>query len=470
MPAWGKTDADEWPRGRTPIMKRAVAGRGLAPCLARILVLGEDKDRSGDLSRLLRRHGYATFAGDFSVASRKLAQDEHPDLAIIDAGAHGEKACETAASLKGGAHVPVVLIADAATPAFRRQCMEAGIDDLMLPPVDETILLSRLRPLVRLAVMTTELQQRVLTARSLGIDVSGDVGGWDAACPRRVLISGTGARDFAGVERTLAKNSELSTAPDVFAAASLLHQNAYDALVVVIDNDAEDALYLCGQIRNNTRLFNLPVLLFAARGAFESLEDPYRAGASAVLLKPLDDVALQTTIETLARRQKLRSATRDRFAEIRRKAGAGEVGGVFSRGFLLAHLDRLVAAAGEARKHLSLVTFQLQNLGWVARDFGTEAADDLLRQACEWISVLVRAEDMVARHDGKKLCVLLPDTAIEDAEVVAQRISGVLLNTQFGIKGHDEVPLGIWVQAGAAEYKPGDTAATLLARAHENLR
>lgn len=468
MSAWGKSDAQERPRGRVAGFGRSAAETSLAPCLARILVLSEDKSRSRELSKLLRRHGYATFAGDFSVASRKLARDEHPDLALIDGGAHGETACKIASALKDAAHFPAVLITDEATAAFRRQCLAAGFDDLVLSPLDETILLSRLRPLVRLGVMNTELQQRVLTARSLGIDASADVSEREAGA-RRVLISGIGSRDFAAVEKALAKDFELSSAPDVFAAAAMLHQNPYDALVVVIDGNAEDALYLCSQIRNNTRLFNLPVLLFTAGNAFKNPADPYRSGASAVLLKPLDETALQTTIETLVRRQKLRSATRDRFAEIRARAGAGEVGGIFGRSFLLAHLDRLAAAAGAWRKHLSLVTFHIQNLGWVARDYGKDAADDLLRQAAEWISVLVRAEDMVARHDEKELCVLLPDTALEDAEVVAQRISGVLLNTQFGLKCSEAVPLGIWVQTGAADYRAGDTAASLLARAHQKL-
>ena len=467
MSSWGKSDVEEQPRASG--LGRSAAGSALAPCLARILVLSEDKNRSRELSKLLRRQGYATFAGDFSVASRKLAREEHPDLALIDAGPHGDKACKIAGALKESAHFPVVLIADQASPAFRRQCLDADVDDLMLSPLDETILLSRLRPLVRLAIMSTELQQRVLTARSLGIEASADVSEY-VNCARRVLISGNGSRDFADVEKALADGFELSSAPDVFAAAAMLHQESYDALVVLVDGNAEDALYLCGQIRNNTRLFNLPVLLFTPRGAFESLEEPYRSGASLVLLKPFDATALQTSIEALVRRQKLRSATRDRFAEIRAKAGAGEVGGIFGRSFLLAHLDRLVAAAGTARKHLSLVTFQIQNLGCVARDYGKDAADDLMRQAAEWISVLVRAEDMVARHDDKELCALLPDTALDDADVVAQRISGVLLNTQFGIKGNEDVPLGIWVQAGAAEYRAGDTAASLLARAHDKLR
>jgi two-component system cell cycle response regulator len=472
MSAWGKSGAPE-PSARESATRIGKVGPGAppAPCLARILVLSEDKTRSRELSKFLRRQGYATSAGDFSIATRKLARDEHPDLALIDAGDAGDKACKIATALIEGdaAHFPVVVLAENPSPAFRRRCLAAGIDDVVSAPASETILLSRIRPLVRLAIMNTELEQRAATARRLGIDVATAPVRRAGDETRRVIVTANMAENLAEIESALERDFELATARDVFTAASMLHETPFDALVVVIEGNGEDALYLCSQIRNNTRLFNLPALLVADRGAFESLDEPYRSGASAVLLRPLDETELQTTIESLVRRQKLRSATRGQLADIQAKAGAGEVGGVYRRDFLLGHLDRLAAAAESWRKHLSLVSFQIQNLSWVARDFGADAANDLLRQVAEWITVLVRAEDMVARHGDNEFCVVLPDTAIEDAEVVAQRISGVVLNTQFGVAGTND-PVSAWLQAGCTDFRPGDTAASLIARAHENLR
>jgi len=470
MPAWGKPGAAE-PSARDRALRLGKVGAGAAPppSLARILVLSDDKTRSRELSRLLRRKRYATFAGDFAIAGRKLARDEHPDLALIDGGGHGDKACRLAAALKeGAAHIPVVLLAEDPTPAFRRRCLAAGIDDVVASAASETVLLSKLRPLVRLAVMNTELQQRAATARALGIEAAAGAPSAGAEV-RRVLVVAKETQNCAELEAALGRDFRLEPVCDVFSAASMLHESPFDALVVAIEANGEDALYLCRQIRNNTRLFNLPALLLADRGAFESLDAPYRAGASAVLLRPLDETELSTTIESLVRRQKLRAAIHDQLAAIQAKAGDGEIGRAFPRDFLRAHLDRLVAAAGSWRKHLSLVSFQIQNLGSVAHDFGAGAADDLLRQVAEWITALVRVEDMVARRGDKEFCLVLPDTAIEDAEVVVHRISGVLLNTQFAVPGAQQ-PVSAWLQAGCADYRAGDTAAAMLARAHGNLR
>lgn len=444
---------------------------GNGPSLARLLVLSQSHARARELARLLRGEGFAVLPGDFSTPVQRLSRDECPDVMLIDGGDAPEKGCKLAAAFRNGnkLRIPVMLVAEWATPDIRRFCLESGVDDLVTAPYSDAVLIARLRPLLRLSTMESELDRRLATARGLGIDAddAGAAQADDAA--RRVLVVGDGTNDYSEVERALGANIELITARDVFAAAGMLHERAVDALVGVIKGAGEDALYLCGQVRNNTQLFNLPILLVADGGAFDSIDDPYNAGATAVVSRPIDESELETTIESLVRRQKRRQSVHARLAALQAKAGHGNVGGVYGADFTRAHLDKLTCAARETQKQLSVVSFQIQNLGWVVRDFGPEAADDLLRQVAEWIGVLIRAEDLVGRLDEKEFCVALPDTAIEDAETVAQRISGVILNTQFAVKGA-ELPLGAWLQSGAAEYQPGDSAARLIARAHENLR
>jgi len=468
MPIWGKPempDTSPSPTGSYP------GSRGGTPALARVLVLSQAHARARELAKLLRSQGFAALPSDFSTPVQRLYQDDRPDLALIDAGDTPEKGCKLAAAFRNGngLRIPVMMVAEWASPDIRQFCLSNGIDDLVTPPYSDTVVTARLRPLLRLATMEYELERRLATARGLGIDADDAGPEMPDNAMRRVLVVGDGTDDCSEVERALGADTELITAPDVFAAAAMLHERPFDALVGVIKGAGEDALYLCGQIRNNTRLFNLPVLLVADGGAFDSVDEPYLAGATAVVLRPIDESELKTGVESLVRRQKRLYGLRSRFAALQAKAGQGQVGGVYSSVFARAHLDRLACNARETRKQLSVVSFQIQNLGYVMRDFGHDAADDLLRQVAEWIGVLVRAEDFLGRLDEKEFCVALPDTAIEDAEVVAQRISGVILNTQFAAKG-TELPLGAWLQSGAADYHPGDSAALLIERAHDNLK
>lgn len=466
MPAWAKPDTPLYQGNQVP-----AARRGAGPSLARVLVLCQSHARAREHAKLLRREGFAALPADFSMPVQRLSHDECPDVALIDAGDAPDVGCKLAAAFRNGnrLRVPIMMVAEWASPDIRQYCLESGVDDVLTAPYSDTILIARLRPLLRLSTMEAELERRLATARTLGIDADEGEGTAADGAGRRILLVGDGTEDFSEVTHALDPDAEVLTARDVFAAAAMLHERPVDALVGVVKGTGEDTLYLCGQIRNNTRLYNLPIMLLADASAFDSVDDPYLAGATAVVSRPIDDAELKTTIEALVRRQKRREAMRARFAALQAKAGHGQVGGVYGSEFTRAHLDKLTGAARETHKQLSLVSFQIQNLSWVVRDFGQDAADDLLRQVAEWIRILIRSEDLVGRLDEKEFCVALPDTAIEDAEAVAQRVAGVILNTQYAVKG-TELPLGVWLQSGTADYRPGDSAALLIERAHANLR
>ena len=87
------------------------------------------------------------------------------------------------------------------------------------------------------------------------------------------------------------------------------------------------------------------------------------------------------------------------------------------------------------------------------------------------IAGLVRAEDMPARVEDSAIAVALPDTGREEALVVAHRIAGVLLNTDFTVEdSKDADPLRVWLGTGTASAEPGDTVDGLIARARSHLR
>ncbi|MGB8273797.1 MAG: diguanylate cyclase [Alphaproteobacteria bacterium] len=473
MSLWGKTEGTKSaPETLRPFAVEPSLSVATVPCLARVLVLSEDAAWSRDLSKRLRRQGFATSAGDFSLVARRLTAEEHPDIVIVGAEKAPEPALDFAQSLKSdaeSAHIPVVIAHPDPTPELCRRAAVTGADDVFGGTLSDPILIARLRPLVRLATMCNELRNRAAAARGFGIEASDRVPTISARHDFQVLAVAENAGDFSEIDTALGRGFRVARADDVFQAASRLRAESIDALVVSIRDRAEDALYLCGQIRNNPNLFNLPVLLVADPGTFANVEEPYASGASAVLPRPLEPITLESRAMMLVRRQRLRREIRDLLAGIHRGPICDEIEGVFTRPFFHAYLDRVAGSAARWRKPLSLASFQVQNLASIVREHGAEAANDLLRQVAEWITILVRVEDLVGRNEPKEFCVVLPETTIEDAQIVVHRISGVLLNTQFGVKGvRDSV--NAWIQAGWTSARTGDTSATLIERARQNLR
>jgi two-component system cell cycle response regulator len=66
-------------------------------------------------------------------------------------------------------HVPVVLVTALDGRADRVAGLEAGADDFLTKPIDDVMLFSRVRSLVRLKAVIDELRDREASGRRMGV-------------------------------------------------------------------------------------------------------------------------------------------------------------------------------------------------------------------------------------------------------------------------------------------------------------
>ncbi|MEW5730037.1 MAG: diguanylate cyclase [Pseudomonadota bacterium] len=432
--------------------------------LANVLIVDADHSRADGLEKRLAHIGYHGAIAETVGDGRHAAGIEHPDLILIGTPRGGE-AIELARALKAAdetSDIPVLMVADAVTPDLCAAAFTAGLDDVLAVDCGDAELAARLRPLGRLSTMHAELHQRAVVARRLGIDARDRTEPPQDSRPS-ILVVGD---DAAPIEAVLSGDGEITTTVNLYEAEDLLSRTNFDACVVSFSDEQDGALLaFCSQVRNNPRLFNLPILLLS-HGI-----DPtaaYRSGATRVLPGAVDPVLLRTSLLTLVRRQQLRWSIRSALNDSLRGACRDEATGAYSRAFFDSYIeDRLAVAVGRNR-HLAVAFFSAPSVAAVGRQFGDDARQHLILQLCQWITGLVRAEDLTAAFGEHEFCVVLPDTPLAEAEVVMHRIAGVLAYTDFAVREVYQ-PVKVWVQVGATDAQHGDDVPALLARARRNL-
>ena len=83
---------------------------------------------------------------------------------------------EVCAALKANprtAHVPVVMVTSLDQAEDRVKGLECGADDFLTKPVSEMALVTRVKSLVRLKMVTDELELRAAALQSVGLNVAG---------------------------------------------------------------------------------------------------------------------------------------------------------------------------------------------------------------------------------------------------------------------------------------------------------
>lgn len=430
--------------------------------LANILILADEPALAQELCERTHRNGYGIRLVDNLDAARIAVGEERPDAILITETLVGRPQPGLAAALKTACgEVPVCLVVDPASTETKVRAFAAGIDDILTPPLDDFKLLAHLRPLVRLAVMRGELRQRAATARRFGVGVDEQPRVTESESDYPVLLVGRGGQAV----KSLLTGARITLASDPFVAGSLLEGANYDAAILLPEDDAAPYFDLCAQTRNNPKLFNLPVLVVGDRSHINE-EEAYRQGASGFFPTHVDPHELKAAVQALVRRQRARWTVRSALALTLQAATRSESTGVYTRAFLDAYLADRTAANCPAS--FSLIFFRLPDIEGISQHFGEKQAAHLRRQVAQWISGLLRAEDLTAHYSENEFCVVLPETPQVEAEVVMHRIAGVLAFTDFAVKDVYQ-PVKIWARVGAAERDRDEDSQSLISRAQRSL-
>jgi two-component system cell cycle response regulator len=108
--------------------------------------------------------------------------------------------------------------------------------------------------------------------------------------------------------------------------------------------------------------------------------------------------------------------------EARRRAITDELTGVYNRRFLDEALKDYFAAARESGKPLSLIMVDLDHFREINEIYGPQAGDRTLVEAVSAFKRVLRGKDVIARYGGDEFTVILPETGLQAAGELAEKI------------------------------------------------
>jgi two-component system cell cycle response regulator len=443
------------------------------PKFAQVLVASGDPMERARLDGMLAKQDYGCLMADAAADVAAIARERRPDALLLSGTLGDAELGSLVGALRDDpetASIPVMLVAARASEALRQRCVAVAVEDLVEGPLDDAVILARLRPLARLATLQAETHARIATTRDFGLTAEAPVVRSADQGDCRVLVVGPPGDTVEAVAPALGAEVSLEFEADPYRAGATVEESRFDAVIVVFDGGAnpERSFYLSSHIRGNPSLFNLPVLMVYGEATLGNPSDAYRAGASIALAGPVDPGLLRTSLMLLVKRQQRRWGFREALDLTLVDAALDRSTKTYSADFLRAHLARRIAAARRGDKYLTLAVFSIRNLEDIEDRHGAEAAELLMTKVADWIGGLVRAEDLTGRLGGADFCTIFPDTGVGDARIAVHRVSAVLHHSEFALTEEVMEPIRVWVECGIATLEDGDSLEGLIARARAN--
>ena len=121
----------------------------------------------------------------------------------------------------------------------------------------------------------------------------------------------------------------------------------------------------------------------------------------------------------------------------------------FNSGFLVDSLEREFTRANRYENKLSFILFDLDHFKAINDNYGHIMGDEVLRVVSKLIEESLRTSDTLGRYGGEEFGIILPETDLAGAVVLAERIRVKIASTPIFRDGHK---ISITTSIGVAEY------------------
>lgn len=108
--------------------------------------------------------------------------------------------------------------------------------------------------------------------------------------------------------------------------------------------------------------------------------------------------------------------------KLRAQAMTDPLTGVFNRRYLQAQATIEMSRARRQNHPIALIAIDIDHFKHINDEYGHDVGDEVLKNFTQIVIDLLRQEDLLCRVGGEEFAVLLPNTAIEQAQQVAERI------------------------------------------------
>jgi two-component system, cell cycle response regulator len=265
----------------------------------------------------------------------------------------------------------------------------------------------------------------------------------------RILIVDDNERQAERVSRELAIEHRPVIETDA-AKALMTAKGLVDLVIVNGAARAFDGLRFAAQLRSEEATRTLPILAVVDIDERPKAVKALEIGVNDILARPIDPGELAARARTQIRRKRYTDYLRSNLDQSLELAVTDQLTGLHNRRYMAGQLDALMRRAGAGGEPVSVLVIDIDHFKKINDSFGHDVGDEVLREFAVRLASNVRAIDLPVRHGGEEfVVVVMPDTELEDARRIAERIRLHVAGSPFRVMGGEEL-LSVTISIGVA--------------------
>lgn len=402
---------------------------------ARVLVVDDILPNVKLLEAKLSSEYYDVLTATNGLDALEKVVSQSPDIVLLDVmmpGMDGFEVCRRIKANPATAHIPVVMVTALTDSSDRIKGLEAGADDFLSKPLNDTALMSRVRSLVRLKMTVDEWRVRENTASQLGVvDTAANAMNEPVENARILVIEDQSYESKKFTDGLKVDNDIVIIAESGVAAMAKVNEGDYDLLAVSLNLKNEDGLRLCSHLRSSERTRSIPILMIANEEDMPRIAHGLEIGAHDYILRPVDRNELLARVRTQVRRKRFQERLRSNFELSLSMALTDSLTGLYNRRYFEVHLQKLLQKNQHSKKAMAVLMLDIDHFKSINDTHGHGVGDEILKIFAKRVLDSLRSFDLVARLGGEEFVVILPDVSTDMAYFIAERLRRAIADEPF---------------------------------------
>jgi diguanylate cyclase (GGDEF)-like protein len=183
-----------------------------------------------------------------------------------------------------------------------------------------------------------------------------------------------------------------------------------------------DGLELCGIATSAAGESHRYVIILSGVQSHEEKMRGFEAGADEYIGKPIDASELAARLRAVRRTVTSQKSLMARLFILEQLSVIDGLTQVFNYRFFDAEIRRHFDLAVRHQRALALAMLDLDNFKKVNDTYGHPIGDRVLAEISTIIAQGIRSSDVLARYGGEEFAIILPETTIEEAFMLAERL------------------------------------------------
>ena len=245
---------------------------------------------------------------------------------------------------------------------------------------------------------------------------------------------------------------------------ALLQENDIDVVITEIELPGVDGLELTDLIKKD---YDIDVIVLTENLEGYSYEEAISKGASDFIFKPVRFEELLLRLKRVLRERRLNDERSKMMERLKKLSITDGLTKLFNSRHFYNQLKNEIGRSTRYSHPLSLLILDIDHFKGYNDSYGHLEGDKVLMRLGQVIKLLLRKMDSAYRYGGEEFTIILPETEIDEAGVVSQRIRKAIKEIVFSPEPRSEI--SITVSVGMTAYISPEDITAFVQRADKAL-